>query len=106
MGRSPILALAIVGMPLDKLPVNVIQDILAGGISVCEAAGIPIAGGHSIDSVEPIYGLVALGVIHPQRVTRNSTARAGDAIALGEALGIGILSDALTEASLSDQRYR
>src|SRR2546427_2624288 len=60
MGARPIFALAIVGMPLDKLPVNVIQDILAGGTSVCEAAGIPIAGGHSIDSVEPIYGLVAL----------------------------------------------
>src|SRR5437879_2842117 len=87
MGARPIFALAIVGMPLDKLPVNVIQDILAGGTSVCEAAGIPIAGGHSIDSVEPIYGLVALGVIHPQRVIRNSTARSGDAIVLGKAPG-------------------
>src|SRR5437667_119626 len=76
MGARPIFALAIVGMPLDKLPVNVIQDILAGGISVCEAAGIPIAGGHSIDSVEPIYGLVALGVIHPQCVTRYNTGAA------------------------------
>src|SRR3989442_1829604 len=106
MGARPIFALAIVGMPLDKLPVNVIQDILAGGISVCEAAGIPIAGGHSIDSVEPIYGLVALGVIHPQRVTRNSTARAGDAIVLGKALGIGILSAALKKGALSEEGYR
>src|SRR5256886_8495 len=106
MGARPIFALAIVGMPLDKLPVNVIQDILAGGISVCEAAGIPIAGGHSIDSVEPIYGLVALGVIHPERVTRNSTARAGDAIVLGKALGVGILSAALKKGALSEEGYR
>jgi len=106
MGARPIFALAIVGMPLDELPVNVIQDILAGGVSVCEAAGIPIAGGHSIDSVEPIYGLVALGVIHPQRVTRNSTARAGDAIVLGKALGIGILSAALKKGALSEEGYR
>jgi selenide,water dikinase len=100
MGARPIFALAIVGMPLNKLPVDVIQKILAGGASVCEAAGIPIAGGHSIDSVEPIYGLVALGVIHPQRVKRNSTARAGDAIVLGKALGVGILSAALKKGAL------
>src|SRR6266704_2055618 len=106
MGARPILALAIVGMPLDKLPVSVIQDILAGGSAVCEAAGIPIAGGHSIDSVEPIYGLVALGVIHPQRVQRNSTARAGDAIVLGKALGVGILSAALKKGALPEEGYR
>jgi selenide,water dikinase len=106
MSARPIFALAVVGMPLDKLPVNVIQDILAGGNSVCEAAGIPIAGGHSIDSVEPIYGLVALGVIHPQRVLRNSTARADDAIVLGKALGIGILSSALKKGALSEEGYR
>src|SRR3989449_8516104 len=106
MGGRPLFALAIVGMPLDKLPVNVIQDILAGGVSVCEAAGIPIAGGHSIDSVEPIYGLVALGVVHPQRVIRNSTARSGDAIVLGKALGIGILSAALKKGALPEEGYR
>src|SRR5438552_15911269 len=106
MGARPIFALAVVGMPLDKLPVHVIQDILAGGASVCEAAGIPIAGGHSIDSVEPIYGLVAIGVIHPERVTRNSTARAGDAMVLGKALGIGILSAALKKGALSEEGYR
>lgn len=106
MGAHPIFALAIVGMPLNKLPMSVIQDILAGGASVCEAAGIPIAGGHSIDSVEPIYGLAALGVIHPQRVKRNSTARAGDAIVLGKALGIGILSAALKKDALSEEGYR
>ena len=106
MGARPIFALAIVGMPLDKLPVNVIQDILAGGNSVCEAAGIPVAGGHSIDSVEPMYGLVALGVVHPQRVRRNSTARAGDAVVLGKALGVGILSAALKKGALPAEGYR
>ena len=106
MGARPIFALAIVGMPLNKLPVNVIHEILAGGASVCEAAGIPIAGGHSIDSVEPIYGLVVLGVIHPQRVKRNSTARAGDAIVLGKALGVGILSAALKKGALPEEGYR
>jgi selenide,water dikinase len=77
MGARPLLALAIVGMPLGKLAVEVIQQILAGGAAVCQAAGIPIAGGHSIDSMEPIYGLVVLGLVHPQRIKRNSTAHAG-----------------------------
>ena len=90
MGARPLLALAIVGMPLGKLTVTVIQQILAGGAAVCQAAGIPIAGGHSIDSVEPIYGLVVLGLVHPQRIKRNSTAHAGDVLVLGKALGVGI----------------
>jgi selenide,water dikinase len=72
MGGKPILALAIVGMPLDKLPTSVIRAILTGGESVCAAAGIPLAGGHSIDVLEPIYGLVALGLVHPGKVKRNS----------------------------------
>src|SRR5574340_1622840 len=71
MGARPILALAIVGMPISKLPVETIQGILAGGEAVCQAAGIPVAGGHSIDSSEPIYGLVVLGLVHPGRVKRN-----------------------------------
>src|SRR5205085_8878275 len=74
MGGRPIFALAIVGMPLEKLPVSVIRAILAGGESVCAQAGIPIAGGHSIDTLEPIYGLVALGLVHPDKVQRTSSA--------------------------------
>jgi len=105
MGARPIFALAIVGMPLDKLPVAVIQQILAGGESVCAAAGIPLAGGHSIDTLEPIYGLVALGLVHPARVKRNSTAKAGDSIVLGKPLGVGILSAALKKGKLSDAGY-
>ncbi|MGB4672386.1 MAG: selenide, water dikinase SelD [Azovibrio sp.] len=105
MGGTPILALAIVGMPLDKLPLDVIEQILAGGASVCQAAGIPIAGGHSIDVLEPIYGLVALGLVHPDRVKTNSAARAGDLLILGKPLGIGILSAALKQGKLSPAGY-
>jgi selenide,water dikinase len=105
MGATPIFALAVVGMPLEKLPVAMIQRILAGGESVCAAAGIPIAGGHSIDTLEPIYGLVALGLVHPDHVKRNSTARAGDALILGKPLGVGILSAALKRQKLSDAGY-
>ena len=106
MGGRPLLALAIVGMPLAKLPVEVIQEILAGGAAVCRDAGIPVAGGHSIDSVEPIYGLAVLGLVHPQRVKRNDHARAGDVLVLGKPLGVGILSAALKKNGLSDDGYR
>ncbi|MCI0537445.1 MAG: selenide, water dikinase SelD [Verrucomicrobiales bacterium] len=105
MGARPIMALAMVGMPLDKLPLEVIRRILAGGESVCAQAGIPIAGGHSIDVPEPIYGLVALGLVHPRRVKRNSEARAGDTLILGKPLGIGILSAALKKSLLAPAGY-
>jgi selenide,water dikinase len=105
MGARPIMALALVGMPLDKLPVSVIQRVLEGGESVCAQAGIPVAGGHSIDTLEPIYGLVALGLVHPDRVKRNSSAKAGDILILGKPLGIGILSAALKKGKLSAAGY-
>lgn len=105
MGARPIMALAVVGMPLDKLPLEVIRQILSGGESVCAAAGVPIAGGHSIDVLEPIYGLVALGIVHPSRVKRNSAARAGDALILGKPLGVGVLSAALKKGLLSREGY-
>ena len=106
MGARPILALAIVGMPLEKLPVAVIQKVLEGGESVCAQAGIPIAGGHSIDTLEPIYGLVALGIVDPRKVKRNSTARPGDSLILGKPLGVGILSAVLKKGQLSEAGYR
>jgi selenide,water dikinase len=105
MGARPIFALAVLGMPLEKLPVAVIQRILAGGESVCAQAGIPVAGGHSIDTVEPIYGLVALGLVHPDKVKRNSSAKAGDVLVLGKPLGVGILSAALKKGKLSESGY-
>ena len=106
MGGRPIMALALVGMPLEKLPVSVIRKVLEGGESVCAQAGIPVAGGHSIDTLEPIYGLVALGLVHPDRVKKNSSGRAGDVLILGKPLGIGILSAALKKGKLSDAGYR
>jgi selenide,water dikinase len=106
MGGRPIMALALVGMPLDKLPVEVIQRILAGGDAVCAAAGIPIAGGHSIDTLEPIYGLVAMGLVHPGKVKKNSGARAGDVLVLGKPLGVGILSAVLKKGKISETGYR
>ena len=105
MGGRPFMALAVVGMPLDKLPLEVIRKILAGGESVCALAGIPIAGGHSIDVLEPIYGLVALGLVHPERVKRNDRAEEGDVLILGKPLGVGILSAALKKGMLSAAGY-
>jgi len=105
MGGTPIMALALVGMPIDKLPVEVIGQIIRGGESICAEAGIPIAGGHTIDSVEPIYGLVVLGLVHPSKVKRNADARAGDKLILGKPLGVGILSAALKKDALDAAGY-
>jgi len=99
------MALALVGMPIAKLPAEVIGQILAGGAEVCREAGIPIAGGHSIDLLEPIYGLVAMGLVHPDRVRRNADGQAGDVLVLGKPLGVGILSAALKKGLLTEQGY-
>src|SRR6266404_5782542 len=106
MGGRPILALALVGMPIDKLPVAVIGRILQGGESICAEAGIPIAGGHTIDSVEPIYGLVVLGLTHPAKVKKNSGAGAGDVLILGKPLGVGVLSAAVKKNKIDANGYR
>ncbi len=105
MGGRPIMALALVGMPISVLSTKTIGRILEGGASVCKAAGIPIAGGHTIDSVEPIYGLVALGLVHPKRVKRNADAKPGDVLVLGKPLGVGILSAALKKELLGTEGY-
>ena len=105
MGGRPIMALALVGMPISVLPTAVIGKILEGGEAVCRAAGIPIAGGHTIDSVEPIYGLVALGLVHPGRVKRNADARPGDKLVLGKPIGVGVMSAALKKEQLDDAGY-
>jgi len=105
MGGTPIMALALVGMPINVLSTDVIGKILEGGNSVCRAAGIPIAGGHTIDSVEAIYGLVALGLMHPKRVKRNADAKVGDRLVLGKPLGVGVLSAALKKDQLDPAGY-
>jgi selenide,water dikinase len=106
MGGRPIFALALLGMPINTLPMQVIQRITEGGESVCAQAGIPIAGGHSIDTVEPIYGLVVLGLVDPAKFKRNSGAKAGDSLILGKPLGVGILSAALKQEKLPGSGYR
>jgi selenide,water dikinase len=105
MGATPILALAVVAMPIDRLPLDVIRRILQGGESICATAGIPLAGGHTIDSVEPIYGLVAIGLANPAHIRRNDEARPGDRLVLGKALGVGIASAALRKERLSPEGY-
>jgi selenide,water dikinase len=105
MGGTPIMALALVGMPVNKLPIETIGQIIKGGESICAEAGIPIAGGHTIDSVEPIYGLVVLGLVHPSKVKRNSGALPGDMLVLGKPLGVGVLSAALKKDKLDADGY-
>ena len=105
MGGSPILALAIVGMPVGRMPSAVMRRIMEGGADVCRAAGIPLAGGHSIDSPEPIYGLAVLGLVEPDLVKRNDGARPGDVLVLGKPLGVGVLSSALKKGILDEQGY-
>jgi selenide, water dikinase len=105
MGGRPILALALVGMPINVLSTQTIGRVLEGGASVCRTAGIPIAGGHTIDSVEAIYGLVALGLVHPKLVKRNADARPGDVLVLGKPIGVGVMSAALKKGELGDAGY-
>ncbi|MFS8910517.1 selenide, water dikinase SelD [Synechococcus sp. H60.3] len=105
MGGRPILALAILGMPVNTLPLSAIREIMAGGIQVCQEAGIPLAGGHSIDSPEPIFGLVAAGLAHPQHIRRNATAQPGDDLILTKPLGIGVMTTALKKGQLSAAGY-
>jgi selenide,water dikinase len=106
VGGRPLFALAVVGMPLDKLPVDVIRRIMEGGAKVCESAGAAVAGGHSIDAPEPIYGLAVIGLANPERILRNSTARVGDLLVLGKGLGVGILGAALKRGKLVPSGYR
>ena len=105
MGGTPIMALALVGMPINVLSTETIGKILDGGQQVCRAAGIPIAGGHTIDSVEPIYGLVVMGLVHPSRIKRNADGWVGDRLVLGKPLGVGVLSAALKKEQLSVEGY-
>ena len=106
MGGHPIMALAIAGIPTGKLSPDIVQQIFAGGHAICAQAGVPIAGGHTIDIGEPIYGLVALGLVHPDKVQKNATARDGDVLVLGKPLGIGILGAAANRAELDSDGYR
>ncbi|MFQ8430983.1 selenide, water dikinase SelD [Amaricoccus sp. W119] len=105
MGGAPVMALAILGMPIDKLDPATIREILKGGASICGEAGIPVAGGHSIDAPEPIYGLAVIGLVHPDRLRRNAGARPGDALILTKGLGVGIYSAAIKKGALDAEGY-
>ena len=105
MGGTPIMALAIVGMPIDKMPPEMIREILKGGAAVCAGAGIPIAGGHSIDAPEPIYGLAVMGSCKKANLRKNSDARPGDVLILTKALGVGIYSAAFKKQALDAAGY-
>ena len=105
MGGKPIMALAILGMPLGKLPIETVRAILEGGSSICAEAGIPVAGGHSIDSPEPIYGLAVIGLCSPAEIRRNSGARPGDALVLTKGIGVGIYSAAFKKQALAEDAY-
>lgn len=106
MGGKPILALALVGMPVNVLSSETIGRILEGGASVCAEADIPIAGGHSIDSVEPIYGLVAIGLVNPKQLLTNKGARPGDVLILTKPLGVGVLSAAFKQGRLGEAGHQ
>ncbi len=105
MGGTPIFALAILGIPVDKIAPETVRDILKGGASVCAAAGIPVAGGHSIDVPEPIYGLAVIGICKTEEVRRNADAKAGDALILTKPLGVGVYSAAIKKGVLSGSGY-
>jgi selenide, water dikinase len=105
MGGKPIMALAILGMPVDKIPTDMVREILKGGASVCAAAGIPVAGGHSIDCPEPVYGLAVIGTCRPEHVRRNADVRAGDALILTKPIGVGIYSAAIKKGALGPEGY-
>ena len=102
IGGKPIMALAIAGFPMDKMTVGQVQNILAGGNQICADAGVPIAGGHTIDAPEPIYGLAAVGLVHPDKIKRNNAAKDGDVLILGKGLGVGILGAAVNNEQLDD----
>jgi selenide, water dikinase len=105
MGGTPLFALALVGMPINSLPLETVRGVLEGGESVCRKAGIPIAGGHTIDTVEPIYGLVAIGLVDPRKVKRNAGAKVGDKLILGKPIGVGVYSAALKKEKLDAAGY-
>jgi len=105
MGGKPIMALAILGMPVDKIPAEMVREILKGGAAVCASAGIPVAGGHSIDCPEPVYGLAVIGTCRPEYVRRNADARSGDDLILTKSIGVGIYSAAIKKGALSPSGY-
>ncbi len=105
VGGKPIMALAIAGFPVNEMTQDQIQQVLAGGTQACADAGVPIGGGHTIDALEPIYGLAVIGLVHPDKIKRNCDAVAGDVLVLGKGLGVGILGAAMNKDELDAEGY-
>jgi selenide,water dikinase len=103
MGGDPLMAIAILGWPVNLLPPEVAREVIRGGRAVCDAAGIPLAGGHSIDAPEPIFGLAVTGLVDKRHMKRNDTAQVGDRLYLTKPLGIGILTTAEKKSKLRDE---
>jgi len=103
MGGKPLMAIAILGWPVEKLPVELAQKLIEGGRAVCTEAGIPLAGGHSIDSQEPIFGLAVTGIVPIENLKQNNTAQEGDYLFLTKPLGVGILSTAQKRGLLKEE---
>lgn len=106
MGGRPIMAISVLGWPVNKIPLEIAQRVVDGGRAVCKAAGIPLAGGHSIDSPEPIFGLAVTGIIQKNKIKRNDTAQNGDVLFLTKPLGVGILSTAQKKGILKPEDER
>jgi len=106
MGGKPLLAIAVLGWPVEKLPVELAQKIIDGGRTICNEAGIPLAGGHSIDSPEPIFGLAVTGIVNKEDLKKNNTAEEGDLIFLTKPLGVGILSTAQKRGLLKEEHLQ
>jgi selenide,water dikinase len=103
MGGKPIMALAILGWPVDKLSPEIARRVIEGGRSICEEAGIPLAGGHSVDTTEPIFGLSVNGIVSIKHLKKNNTGQIGDLLFLTKPLGVGILSTAQKRGQLEEQ---
>ena len=103
MGGKPILAIAVLGWPVEKLPAELAQQVLEGSRKICEEAGIPLAGGHSIDSAEPIFGLAVTGLVDIKNLKKNNTAKAGDVIFITKPLGVGVLSTAQKRGLIKEE---
>ena len=106
MGADPVMALAILGYPTKHISPQVARQIMLGGTEVCNRAGIRIAGGHSIDDTEPKFGLSVTGVVHPDKMLRNSTAQPGDVLMLTKPLGVGVLGQANKKSLISPEQYQ
>lgn len=106
MGGKPIMAIAVLGWPVAKLPPAVAQQVLEGGRAICREAGIPLAGGHTIDSLEPIFGLAVTGTVSPKNLKKNNGAREGDWLFLTKPLGVGVMATAVKRELLKEEHYR